>query len=357
MKIIKGQRGQEVQLLSPTSFTTTSLSIEKGTLSHWYRDEVIDPSIRVVEATDKDIINEVVHPDLSIEYAIDPYQDYGYGSGYSSTYGTDLHFSGSAGLNSERATLALINAPLLLRLKLESRSWQAVPISLGNDTDCYHPIEQKYHITRQLLELFYQFKHPVNIVTKNALILKDLDLLKKLAAHQLLSVTISVNTLDDQLRQILEPKTTSIAKRLQVIRKLSEAGIPVTVAAAPIIPGLNDDDILPLVKKASEMGAQRIHSIVVEINEEMKAVIRAWLHKTHPDKAQKVINKIQSLHCDSGSHGESVNRITGHGVIADTIQKQFDRARRLFCLDGGQHCYNLSLYDHTRSPQLSLFAS
>ncbi len=354
MKVIKG-RGAQINTPKPFDSTTT-VSSDDG-LGHWYRDEVCDPKTRVVETTAKRIVNKVDSPDVGFPYSLNPYQGCEHGCVYCYARNTHTYWGYSAGIDFETTILVKTNAVDLLRHKLSSSRWQAAPIMLSGNTDCYQPVERQYGITRQLLALFLEFKHPVAITTKNALILRDIDLLQKLAEHNLVSVAISINTLDDDQRQLMEPRATTISKRLQVVRKLSEAGIPVTVLAAPIIPGLNDHNILPLVKKVSEMGARRIVPLVVRLNGDVEEIFKDWLHRTHPDRAQKVINKIKSLHGGKVSSSTFGERTKGQGIIADIIRQQFDLARRLYCMDGGNFEFNCDIYDHTRSPQLSLFAS
>lgn len=354
MKVVHG-RGAQIN--TPNRFESTRTVQDVDPINHWYQDEVTDPKTRVVETTAETIVNKVKSPDVGFDYSLNPYQGCEHGCVYCYARNTHTYWGYSAGVDFETTILAKMNAAELLRQKLESARWEASTIVMSGNTDCYQPIERKYRITRQLIEVFYQFKHPVAITTKNALILRDLDLLKKLAEHNLVSVAISINTLDDGLRQLMEPRATTISKRLQVVRKLSEAGIPVTVLAAPIIPGLNDHDILPLVKKVSEMGAQRIIPLVVRLNGDVEQIFTDWLHRTHPDRALKVINKIKSLHGGKASSSQFGERMKGHGVLADIIHQQFDVARRLYCIDGGRHVFNTTLYDHTKSPQLSLFAS
>src|SRR5690606_15307080 len=172
----------------------------------------------------------------------------------------------SAGLDFERRILVKKDAPKLLEDLLKKKSWHAHPIVMSGNTDCYQPAEQEFKITRQCLEVFLKYKHPVGIITKNALILRDLDIIKELAKDQLISVNISITSLSETTRRVLEPRTATIKKRLETVKILSDHGIPVNVMLAPIIPSINSHEILPMAKTVSEQGALSIAHTIVRLN-------------------------------------------------------------------------------------------
>ncbi len=311
---------------------------------------------RYVSTEAKTIVNKVISPDVGLEYSLNPYQGCEHGCVYCYARKTHNYWGYSSGTDFESTILVKDNAVELLEQKLRSKNWKAAPIMMSGNTDCYQPIEKKTKLTRRLLEVFLKYRHPVGITTKNQLILRDLDLLKQLAAENLVNVTISINTLDDDLRKKLEPRTSSIAVRLRLLQILASEGIPVTVLAAPIIPGLNDDDIFKLVKKVSELGARRIHHIVVRLNGDNKEIFTDWLDRTYPDRAQKVINKISSMH--EGEMGSSTlgKRMRGSGKIADMIEQQFRLAKKLYLVKNKPFQYNCDLYHQIKEPQMTLFA-
>ena len=303
----------------------------------------------------KTILNKVESPDVPGDFSMNPYQGCEHGCVYCYARNTHPFWGYSAGLDFESKIIVKQNAAELLNAKLSSRSWKASAIMLSGNTDCYQPIERKTGITRKCLEVFWKHRHPVSIVTKNTLILRDLDILKNLAIHNLVSVAISINTLDDGLRQKLEPRTSSINKRIQLVRQLAQHGIPVVVLAAPIIPGLNDHDILPLVKKLADAGARTVKQLVVRLNGDIAEIFTDWLGKHYPDREQKVLNKVKSLHKGNLNNSEFGGRMKGSGLIADIIHQQFDLARRLYLMEDKMIEYDYELYHHFKEKQLRLF--
>jgi DNA repair photolyase len=197
----------------------------------------------------------------------------------------------SAGLDFERKILVKKNAPLLLEEKLKSKNWRAHTIVLSGNTDCYQPAERQFEITRRCLEIFYKYRHPVGIITKNALVLRDLDLLADLAKDNLVGVNVSITSLNEKIRLLLEPRTATIAKRLQTVRTLSQNGIPVNVMLAPIIPA-STAMILPLAKAAADAGALSIAYTVVRLNGAIGQIFTDWIRKAMPDRAERVLRKL-----------------------------------------------------------------
>ena len=303
----------------------------------------------------KTILNKVDSPDVPGDYSINPYQGCEHGCVYCYARNTHPYWGFSAGLDFESKIMVKQNAPELLDKALSAKSWNATPIMMSGNTDCYQPIERKTMITRKCLEVFWKHRHPVTLVTKNNLILRDLDIIKNLAIHKLVAVAVSINTLDDALRQKLEPRTSSINKRIQLVRQLSQHGIPVVVLAAPIIPGLNDHDILPLVKKLAEAGAKTVKQIVVRLNGDIAEIFTDWLGRNYPDREKKVLNKVKSLHNGKLNNSNYGDRMKGSGLIADIIHQQFDLARRLYLMDNTPVQYDLELYEMMKKKQLSLF--
>lgn len=344
-------RGAQVNPNNPFENRVKSTDVDEV----WIDEELPTTKTRIVDTFPKTIVNKVISPDTGMEYSLNPYQGCEHGCVYCYARNTHTYWGYSSGTDFETTILAKKNAAELLEKKITSKSWKPYPIMLSGNTDCYQPVEKKLQLTRQLLEVFLKYKHPVGIVTKNTLILRDLDLLKELNRFGLISVAISVNTLDDKLRRKLEPRASSIHKRLDLIRRLSSAGIPVTVLAAPIIPGLNDHDIFNLVKKVASLGARRISHIVLRLNGDLPEIFSDWLDKSYPDRAKKVLNKISEMH--NGKLGSSVygERMRGTGVIAEMIDQQFKMAKRLYLLDNPPFQYNTSLFDKKLSAQMKLF--
>ncbi|MBL7825732.1 MAG: radical SAM protein, partial [Saprospiraceae bacterium] len=209
-------------------------------------------------------------------------------------------------------------------------------------------------LTRACLEVFWKYRHPVSLITKNSMILRDLDILKQLASENLVHVAISITTLNEELRLFLEPRTATIKSRLQVVETLSHAGIPVFVMMAPIIPGLNDHEIIPLVKAASEKGALGVGHTLVRLNGDVGVIFEDWLRKTMPDRADRVLNRIRDTHGGSLEEKRFGKRMSGEGNIAAIIHQQFRLAKEKYLKDRKMPAYNLDLYEKFKGGQLKL---
>lgn len=303
----------------------------------------------------KTIINKVKSPDVPMDYSINPYQGCEHGCVYCYARNTHPYWGYSAGMDFEQKILYKVGAEKILEKKFKSKRYQAKPIMLSGNTDCYQPIEAKLKTTQQLLKLFLRYKHPVGIITKNSLILRDLPILKELAEQNLVRVAISITTLNEELKKTLEPRTSSIIMRLKALRTLSAAGIPVSVMMAPIIPGLNDHEILPLAKVISEAGALSMGFTMVRLNGDVEEVFQDWIEKVYPDKAQKVMNMIKEVHGGKASDSRFKTRMTGEGTIAKVIQDQFNLARMLYFKNKKMPALDSSLHKEAKSPQLKLF--
>ena len=314
-----------------------------------------DPKTNFQNTKAKSIVNKVDSPDIPGEYSMNPYQGCEHGCTYCYARNTHPYWGFGPGLDFESQIVVKENAAELLRKKLSSASWKVAPIILSGNTDCYQPIEQKLELTRSILEVLWEFRHPVSIITKNALILRDLDILKKLALHNLVKVTISLNTLDDRLRQKMEPRASSVFARLRTIKHLTSEGIPVSVLAAPIIPGLNDHEIMPLVRTVASHGAIDINHIVIRLNGETEDVFRDWLQKTYPNKYDKVMNQIASLHKGKVGSNQFGQRMIGTGSFAESIRDQMRLAKRVYFNEIKKVELDTELFESIKNPQLTLF--
>jgi len=212
---------------------------------------------KYIEVFPRKLINKVPSPDIPAEFSMNPYQGCEHGCVYCYARDTHQYWGYGSGKDFESTILVKKNAPELLWNELNRKSWNPASIMLSGNTDCYQPAEREFNITRQLLEVLWNFKNPVFIITKNNLILRDLDLLKKMASKELVGVAVSITTLDESIRRKLEPRTATAAKRLQAVRSLSEAGIPVTVLMGPVIPGLTSHEVMDIAKASSKPGLIR----------------------------------------------------------------------------------------------------
>lgn len=324
--------------------------------THALEPDVQQIPTQYIEVYPKTMLNKVSSPDIPMDYSINPYQGCEHGCVYCYARNTHPYWGYSAGLEFEQKILYKKNAPEILARELRKPSWKAGMVMLSGNTDCYQPIEKKLQITRQILETFWRFRHPVGIITKNSLLLRDLDIIKQLNEHNLVRVAISITTLQEELRQFLEPRTASVKNRLKTIETLAKENIPVTAMISPIIPGLNEHEILPMAKAVAEAGARNVGHTIVRLNGDVGPIFEDWLQRTYPDRAAKVLNKIKSCHGGQLKDSRFGKRMSGEGQISAIISKQFKLARRKFFADQPPiPPINLELYERLKKPQLGLF--
>ena len=318
-------------------------------------DEAQDSKTTIIETFPKTIVNKVTSPDVGLEYSLNPYQGCEHGCIYCYARNSHEYWGYSAGLDFEQKILVKRNAVELLEQRLKSKSWQATPIVLSGNTDCYQPIEKKLQITRRLLQTFLKYRHPVGMITKNALVQRDIDILRELAAENLVHVNLSITSLKEETRRILEPRTASIKKRLETVEKLSAANIPVSVMMAPIIPSINNHEIMPLVKEISERGALGVGYTIVRLNGSIGQIFTDWIRKAMPDRADKVLHQIESVHGGSLNDSRFGTRMKGEGEFASQVAQQFSIARKLYLKDRERPKLNCKLHEEYKDGQMKLF--
>jgi DNA repair photolyase len=272
----------------------------------------------------KTLVNTVTSPDVGMMYSANPYQGCEHGCVYCYARNSHEYWGYSAGVDFESRIVVKKNAPALLRKFFDNKSWVPATISLSGNTDCYQPIERKMKITRQLLEICLEYRNPVGILSKNALVLRDMDIIQDLAKLNLVRVFSSITSLDEDLRRLLEPRTASYRSRLKVVETLSKAGVPTGIMNAPLIPGLNDMHMHDVLKAASEAGAKWAGYTVVRLNGAIGSIFKDWLFKAFPDRAEKVWHQISECHEGKVNDSRWGNRITGDGKFAELIKTQFD---------------------------------
>ena len=303
----------------------------------------------------KTIVNKVDSPDVGMMYSMNPYQGCEHGCIYCYARNTHEFWGYSAGLDFERRILVKKDAPKLLEKKLKSNRWKAQTIVLSGNTDCYQPAEKKFQITRSCLEVFLKYRHPVGIITKNALILRDLDILKELTKDRLIGVNVSVTSLEEKTRRILEPRTATIKRRLETINALSKHNIPVNAMLAPIIPGINSHEIMNLAKAVSDNGAVSFAFTVVRLNGAIGQLFTDWIKKTLPDKADRVLGQIEVCHGGKLNDSRFGIRNRGEGKIAQHIQDMAKLARSTYFKDKVFPKLNLELHQQFKNGQMKLF--
>lgn len=282
----------------------------------------------VQEEAARSIITTNDSPDISFDQSINPYRGCEHGCIYCYARPSHCYLGHSAGLDFETRLYAKPNAAELLEAELAHPRYVAKTIALGTNTDPYQPIERERRITRSVIEVLAAHRHPVGIVTKSALVARDIDLLAPMAAEGLAKVAISITTLDRHLARRMEPRAATPGRRLETIRQLAEAGIPAAVMVAPVIPGLNDSEIEAILAAAREAGATEAGYVVLRLPLEIKTLFREWLEAEVPDRASRVIKLMQSMHGGRDYSSEFGLRQKGSGPYADQIAQRFRLATR-----------------------------
>jgi DNA repair photolyase len=279
------------------------------------------------------LIAENDSPDVPFRYSINPYRGCEHGCAYCYARPGHETLGMNAGLDFETRILVKHDAPELLRRELAADGWCGEPITLSGVTDCYQPAEREYRLTRGCLEVMLEARQPLGIITKNALVTRDLDLLAPLAAENLVHVHLSVTTLDDTLARAMEPRTATPKARLRAISELSAAGVPVGVMTAPIIPGLNDQEIPAILAAAREAGARSAGYVLLRLPFAVRPIFEDWIKRNYPDKAERVFALIRSTRDGRMNKYAWGTRLRGEGPYADQIRQTFQVFRRKHGLD------------------------
>lgn len=343
----KASKGQGAQNNTINRFDQYTHEADDGTLAK--------TKTQWIEVFPKSIINVVKSPDLPMEYSMNPYQGCEHGCSYCFARPTHEYWGYSAGIDFERKIMVKKNAPELLEKAFQKKSYIPKTIMLSGNTDCYQPIERELEITRQLLQLCLDYRHPVSIITKNALVLRDLDILTQMTKQNLVSVALSIPTLNESLRRVMEPRTSSSANKIKAIEILSENQIPVYVMVAPVIPGLTSDESLDILKIVANAGAKGFGYTLVRLNDTVENVFVDWLSAHFPDRKNKVLNLIRNMR--GGKLGEKryFERYNGEGNIAEMIHKTFEVGRKKYFLNSERPQLSVDNFTGSRAQQLRLF--
>lgn len=347
------RKGRGAQINTPNPYHAHAHDESPQTAEDW--EDLYELRTEYIEVHPKTMLNKVDSPDIGLCYSMNPYQGCEHGCVYCYARNTHTYWGYSAGVDFEQKILVKKDAAKVLDAEFRKKTYEPLPIMLAGNTDCYQPAERRFGITRQILEVLWKHKHPVGLITKNSLILRDLDLLKPMAEQQLLKVSISVTTLDEDVRRLLEPRTASVKSRLHTIQSLASAGIPVNVMLAPIIPGLTDHELLEMAKAVSELGASSFAYQIVRLNGDVAAIFEDWIRKALPDRAERVLNRIRDCHGGNLNDSRFGTRMRGEGNIAEIIAQQYRLAKRLYFKDKMMPAYNFDAFRQLRDPQLKLF--
>ena len=317
--------------------------------------EVNTPKTTYLQETSKGIANKVPSFDVPMQWSVNPYQGCEHGCIYCYARPTHEFLGYSAGTDFESKIVVKHNAAELLRQTFTNANWKPETISLSGNTDCYQPAERKFKLTRELLKVCLEFKNPVAIVTKNALVLRDLDILQELQKYNLIQVTTSITSTNEKLRLQLEPRTSTYADRFKILEILNQHQIPTGILNAPIIPGLNDTDIHDVLKRAKEAGAQWADYTIVRLNGSVEPLFIDWLQKTFPDKASKILNLIREVHGGQLGDTRPGKRITGDGTFADIIHQQFKLYQKKYNYNTEDIVLSTEHFVRRKPGQLDLF--
>lgn len=311
----------------------------------------------VLEDATRSIIARNDSPDISFDRSINPYRGCEHGCIYCYARPSHCYLGHSAGLDFETKIYAKSNAALLLEQELAAPGYKPATIALGANTDPYQPVEKEREITRSLLKVLAKTRHPVGIVTKNALVTRDIDILAPMAQLGLAKVAVSITTLDRHLARAMEPRASTPDKRLDAIKQLTAAGIPTAVMMAPIIPALNDHEIEKLLQAARDAGAREAGYVLLRLPLEIKELFREWLLEEYPDRAERILGLLRSMHGGADYVAEFGHRQKGSGPYAEQIALRFRLARARLGLDKERLSLRTDLFDKpfSRGQQLGLF--
>lgn len=313
------------------------------------------PDTRFYRDTGRSVISTNTSPDVGFEASLNPYRGCEHGCIYCYARPTHEYLGLSAGLDFETRIMVKEDAPDLLRRELASPRWRPRTLALSGVTDPYQPVEKRLGLTRRCLEVLAGFRNPVSVITKNRLVVRDRDLLAELAGHGAAAVNVSITTLDEDLRRILEPRTSSPGARLRAITRLTEAGVPTGVMVAPVIPGLTDPEIPRILEVAASAGAAWAGFIVLRLPHAVAPLFEGWLRTHVPGRADKVLNRIRALRGGRLNDPRFGSRTRGEGIYAREIQALFDLGKRRAGLEGERPRLSAGAFRRPGPDQLALF--
>ncbi|MFV0605493.1 MAG: PA0069 family radical SAM protein [Niabella sp.] len=316
--------------------------------------DVPNVATKYLEQQSATIVNKVESPDVGMAYSMNAYAGCEHGCIYCYARNVHEYWGYSAGLDFESKIIVKINAPQLLRKQLMKPGWMPKPIMLSGNTDCYQPVERKYRLTRGLLEVCNEFNQPVGILTKNAAILQDKDVLQEMAQKNIVRAMVSITSFNENLRRVMEPRTTTAANRLAVIEELSKAGVKMGIMMGPMIPGLNDHEMQRIMKAAADSGATFTAYTFIRLNGAIKFLFYDWLYKNFPDRADKIWHLIEQSHAGKVNDSRWGLRMRGEGSIAEIIAQQYKKYGKLYRMNEGETGLDISKFKRPGG-QMKLF--
>lgn len=312
------------------------------------------PQTQFFHDNTKSILARNDSPDIPFTYSLNPYRGCEHGCIYCYARPTHEYLGFSAGLDFETRVVVKFDAPALLRKQLLAPSWEPQPVAVGSATDCYQPVERRLQLTRKCLEVFAEFRNPVGLVTKNALVARDADVLASLARHDAACAFVSITTLDADLARKMEPRASTPAARLRAVESLRQAGVPVGVMVAPVVPGLTDHEAPAILHAAANAGAVAAYYVVLRLPYGVKDLFADWVRRHFPDREEKVLGRVRDVRKGRLNDPRFGSRMQGEGLWADTFHQLFQVTKKKAGLAGRMP--SLSAV-HFRRPgqQLTLF--
>jgi DNA repair photolyase len=311
----------------------------------------------VSEERPRSVITRNSSPDIPFDRSLNPFRGCEHGCTYCFARPTHAYLGLSPGLDFESKLVARPKAAEVLEKELRRKSYQPGMLAIGTNTDPYQPIERRYRVMRSVLEVLQRYNHPVAITTKGTLVERDIDILSDMAAKGLAQVGVSLTTMDQELSRAMEPRCPLPKRRLAIIRRLTEAGIPVRAMLAPVVPGLTDHEVETLMEAAADAGASGMAWIMLRLPMEVAPLFEEWLQATYPGRAAKVLARMREMHGGELYHSEFNKRMRGEGIYSEMIAQRVEKARVRFGLDKEMPKLRCDLFEvpFERDGQLSLF--
>ncbi len=330
-----------------------------GGLDQAVQEEWVPAPTLIFEEKVKSILAGNDSPDIGFDLSINPYRGCEHGCIYCYARPTHSYLNLSPGLDFETRIIAKVNAAQKLREAFSAKGYEPQMLNIGSATDAYQPAERRLGITRSVIEVMSEFKHAFSLITKSAGVERDLDLIAPMARRRLAAVYVSITTLDPELARILEPRAASPARRLQTIRRLADAGVPVGVSVSPVIPFINEPELEHILEAAHAAGARSAFSIVLRLPWEVNPLFQDWLRQHFPQRAERVMARVREMRGGRDNDSRFGSRMRGQGVWAQLLRQRFEKATQRLGLNRDRQALDLSQFSRpsigSESPQGSLF--
>lgn len=297
-----------------------------GTLEQRVEEQPVAAATQVIEQRVKTILTGNDSPDINFDVSINPYRGCEHGCIYCFARPTHSYLNLSPGIDFETKVFAKVNAAERLRATLQNPNYEPLALNIGSATDAYQPAERKLGITRALIEVLAEFKHPFSVITKSSGIERDIDLIAPMAAEGLAAAYVSITTLDGSLARILEPRAALPERRLRTIERLARAGVPVGVSVSPVIPFINEPEIERILESAAQAGARSAFSIVLRLPWEVNPLFQQWLEVHFPGRAKRVMARVRDMRGGKDYDARFGQRMTGQGLWAELVRQRFEKA-------------------------------